>query len=75
LQTLAMAEDRAGVIAAADPRPSIEQLAAEGQITGARGPTLVGYLLSDDHLSLRHSLGYTVEINVPGRRGGQEASA
>jgi hypothetical protein len=62
--SLAMAEDRAGVVAAADPRPVLRSLAEAGQLTGARGTSLIGYLLSDDHLSLRRVLGYHVDVEL-----------
>jgi hypothetical protein len=63
-QSMAMAQDRAGVVAAADPRPALRGLAEEGELTSARGTSLVGYLLSDDHLSLRRSLGYHVDVEL-----------
>ncbi|MFO0633802.1 MAG: hypothetical protein U0168_13215 [Nannocystaceae bacterium] len=71
--TLAMAEDRAGVLASADPRPALEYLRRVDELVHPRGAMLVGYLLSDDHIGLRRTLGYVLELNVPRRRA-QEAS-
>ncbi|MBK8236500.1 MAG: hypothetical protein IPK74_13170 [Deltaproteobacteria bacterium] len=71
--TLAMAEDRAGVLASADPRPALEHLRRTGELVQTRGAMLVGYLLSDDHIGLRRTLGYVLELNVPRRRA-QEVS-
>jgi tetratricopeptide (TPR) repeat protein len=68
--TLRMAEDRAAVVGAADPRPTLVALAPEA--LGPRGTALVSYLLSDDHLALRRGLGYVAEIPLHGRR--REAS-
>jgi tetratricopeptide (TPR) repeat protein len=62
--SLAMAEDRAGVVAAADPRPALRALAAASELVTPRGTSLVGYLLSDDHLSLRRALGYHVDVEL-----------
>lgn len=55
---LALAEDRAAVICAADPRSSLEVIRDEGALMYARGTALLGYLIGDDHLSLRRALGY-----------------
>ena len=55
---LLLAEDRAAVIAAADPRVSLELLHDDGALLHERGTALLGYLMSDDHLSLRRALGY-----------------
>ncbi|MEM9459442.1 MAG: hypothetical protein AAGF11_35010 [Myxococcota bacterium] len=74
LETLRVAEDRAGAVCAADPRPRLRDLAAQGQLLGPRGTNVVGYLLSDDHLTLRHSLGYLTEVAAPIRRE-EETSA
>ena len=60
-QSLIMAEDRAGAACAGDPRPGLARVFAEG-VPLARGRTLAGYLLSDDHLNLRRTLGYVVEM-------------
>jgi tetratricopeptide (TPR) repeat protein len=60
--TLQMAEDRASVVCAADPRPALMALGDDA--TSARGTALVGYLLSDDHLTLRRNLRYLSE-HVP----------
>ncbi len=57
-EAMAMAEDRAGVVAAADPRATLSELYDRGRLLAPRGTSLVGYLMSDDHLSLRRSLGY-----------------
>jgi len=72
--TLAMAEDRAGILASGDPRAALEHLRRIGELGKARGAMLVGYMLSDDHLGLRRQLGYVLEMNVPRRRS-QEVSA
>ncbi len=72
--TLAMAEDRAGVLASGDPRAALEHLRRLDALGSARGAMLIGYLLSDDHLGLRRQLGYVLEMNVPRRRS-QEVSA
>ena len=60
-QSLTMAEDRAGAACAGDPRPGLARVFAEG-VPLARGRMLAGYLLSDDHLNLRRTLGYIVEL-------------
>jgi len=72
--TLAMAEDRAGVLASGDPRAALEFLRRIDALDTARGAMLIGYMLSDDHLGLRRQLGYLLEMNVPRRRS-QEVSA
>jgi hypothetical protein len=59
-----MAEDRAGVVCAADPRPALTELNHTKQLAEPRGTVLAGYLLSDDHLSLRRALGYHAEIEL-----------
>ncbi len=59
---LAMAQDRAGVVAAADPRPALGRVLETEGLTGERATALLGYLLSDDHLGLRRSLGYQVAL-------------
>jgi tetratricopeptide (TPR) repeat protein len=56
---LRMAEDRAAIVCSADPRPALAALGEE--VITARGTALVGYLLSDDHLTLRRSLRYLSE--------------
>jgi tetratricopeptide (TPR) repeat protein len=68
LETLRVAEDRAGAVCAADPRPRLRELAERGLLAGPRGTSVVGYLLSDDHLTLRHNLGYLTEVAAPIRR-------
>jgi tetratricopeptide (TPR) repeat protein len=64
-EALSMAQDRAGVIASADPRPALERLLEGGDrrvLIEERATALLGYLLSDDHLGLRRSLGYQVAL-------------
>ena len=68
LDALHVAEDRAGAVCAADPRPRLRELAERGTLAGPRGTSVVGYLLSDDHLTLRHNLGYLTEVAAPIRR-------
>jgi len=68
LDTLRVAEDRAGAVCAADPRPRLRELVERGLLAGPRGTSVVGYLLSDDHLTLRHNLGYLTEVAAPIRR-------
>lgn len=68
LDTLRVAEDRAGAVCAADPRPRLRELVERGMLAGPRGTSVVGYLLSDDHLTLRHNLGYLTEVAAPIRR-------
>ena len=65
LEALHMAEDRAGVVCAADPRPTLQALGEGRELRGSRGTALVGYLLSDDHLALRRSLGYLADVSMP----------
>ena len=62
---MTMAQDRAGVIASADPRPALERLLEAGDrkvLVQERATALLGYLLSDDHLGLRRSLGYQIAL-------------
>jgi hypothetical protein len=59
--SLTMAEDRAGAACAGDPRPALSRVFAD-DVPLQRGRMLVGYLLSDDHLNLRRTLGYIVEM-------------
>jgi len=59
-----IAEDRAAVLCAGDPRISIRELRRKGSLTSARGQALLSYLVSDDHLSLRRSLGYSIEVEL-----------
>ncbi len=56
-QSLATGEDRAGAACAGDPRPALTRTMTETDASG-RGRALVSYLLSDDHLNLRKTLGY-----------------
>ena len=63
-EALQMAEDRAGAVSAGDPRPAIRHLLDQGVTGDLRTTTLIGYLLSDDHLSLRRALGYHAEIEI-----------
>ncbi len=72
--TLQMAEDRAGAVASADPRPALELLRRTDELADPRSVMLIGYLLSEDHIGLRRGLGYIIEMNVPRRRS-QEISA
>ncbi|PRP91544.1 Beta-barrel assembly-enhancing protease [Enhygromyxa salina] len=69
LEAMAMAQDRAGVVASADPRPALARL-LDGQerkvLVEERATALLGYLLSDDHLGLRRSLGYQVALDHDG---------
>lgn len=73
LSALHMAEDRAGAVCAADPRPTLAQLDDDEALRSTRGTALVGYLLSDDHLALRRSLGYLADVAVVARprKGGE----
>jgi tetratricopeptide (TPR) repeat protein len=73
LQSLQMAEDRAGAACAADPRPALARIQAAGEIESHRGRMLIGYLLSDDHLTLRRNLGYETEFHAARRTNEQEA--
>lgn len=73
-ETLRVAEDRAGAVCAADPRPRLRELAEHGVLGTQRGTSVVGYLLSDDHLTLRRNLGYLTEVAAPIRRE-EESSA
>ena len=59
-----IAEDRAAVLCAGDPRISIRELRRKGSLTSARGQALLSYLISDDYLSLRRSLGYSIELEL-----------
>lgn len=71
-EAMAMAQDRAGVVASADPRPALQRLLEQGNrklLIQERATALLGYLLSDDHLGLRRSLGYQVALE---REGEQE---
>ena len=61
--SLAMAEDRAGIIAAADPRPTLNLLGGDDQ-KKTRLRSLLEYLLSDNHLELRRNLGYQVALEL-----------
>jgi hypothetical protein len=61
LTSLMMAEDRAGAACAGDPRPALERVFADG-MPQSRARMLVGYLMSDDHLNLRRTLGYHVDM-------------
>lgn len=74
LHSLQMAEDRAGAVCAADPRPALERIREAGKLEDARGRMLVGYLLSDDHLTLRRNLGYQADFHAA-RRTAEEARA
>lgn len=65
-QSLAMAEDRAGAVCAADPKAALARVFAGG-VGPVRARMLVGYLLSDDHLTLRRTLGYVLEVTARNR--------
>ena len=65
LQALQLAEDRAGAVCAADPRPSMYTLADADALASPRATALVGYLLSDDHLAMRRGLGYLADVSMP----------
>ncbi len=68
-EAMAMAQDRAGVVASADPRPALQRLLEQGDrklLIQERATALLGYLLSDDHLGLRRSLGYQVALEHEG---------
>jgi hypothetical protein len=68
-EAMAMAQDRAGVVASADPRPALQRLLEQGDrklLIQERATALLGYLLSDDHLGLRRSLGYQVALEREG---------
>jgi tetratricopeptide (TPR) repeat protein len=75
VQSLRMAEDRAGAVCAADPRAALARLQSMGELEAHRGRMLIGYLLSDDHLTLRRSLGYQAEFHGTRRTAEQEARA
>jgi DNA-binding transcriptional regulator PaaX len=62
-------------VCAADPRPALARLQAAGEIDQSRGRMLIGYLLSDDHLTLRRNLGYQVDYHGGRRQPEQEAHA
>jgi hypothetical protein len=57
VRTLAMAEDRAGAVCAGDPEPALDRILGS-EVDPSRPRMLIGYLLSDDHLGLRKTLGY-----------------
>jgi hypothetical protein len=59
-----MAEDRAGTVCAADPRPTVRLIAQAGELASQRATTLFGYLVSDDHLGLRRTIGYGAAIEL-----------
>jgi len=56
-----MAEDRAGAVCSADPHPALEEIARDEGFTSTRSTMLVSYLVSDEHLALRRTLGYHLE--------------
>ncbi|MCA9689733.1 MAG: tetratricopeptide repeat protein, partial [Myxococcales bacterium] len=60
LQTLRALEVRSGAICAGDPRPTLEHLELEAQRGAPRVTELVSFLLSDEHLWIRKTLGYAV---------------
>lgn len=63
-ETLHMAEDRAGVVCAADPRPALAELSEAGALETSRGTALLGFLPSDDHLALRRVFGYRPAFEI-----------
>ncbi|GEM_PF-1941633 len=74
-ETALMAQDRAGIVSSGDPRPGLRRLLGQDldtssptsmkkALTGQRGTSLIGYLLSDDHLGLRRALGYEVALEL-----------
>lgn len=63
-QSMATAQDRAGVACSADPRPVLRDMLADGTLSSRRGTALLGYMLSDDHLSLRRTLGYHAGVEL-----------
>jgi len=51
-------EDRVGVLCSGDPRITLAALKQSGQLTSDRATLLMRYLVCDEHLSVRRSLGY-----------------
>ncbi|MGB1276592.1 MAG: hypothetical protein ACPG77_12655, partial [Nannocystaceae bacterium] len=51
-------EDRVGVLCSGDPRIVLAALKQSGQLTSDRATLLMRYLVCDEHLSVRRSLGY-----------------
>ena len=75
LRSLRLAEDRAGAVCAADPRPALARIESTGELEHVRGRMLIGYLVSDDHLTLRRSLGYQADFHAARRSVEHEARA
>lgn len=63
-RSMATAQDRAGVACSADPRPVLRDMLADKTLGTRRGTALLGYMLSDDHLSLRRTLGYHAGVEL-----------
>ncbi|MEM6290235.1 MAG: hypothetical protein AAGA54_03190 [Myxococcota bacterium] len=55
-------QDRAGAACAGDPRPALTIALRSGLFVRVRA--LISYLVSDDHLNLRQSLGYHMGANA-----------
>ncbi|MCA9715560.1 MAG: hypothetical protein KC468_12860 [Myxococcales bacterium] len=56
--TLRALEDRAGVLCSGDPRISLRRFAEARELPSARAARLISFVVSDEHLWLRRSLGY-----------------
>lgn len=61
---LQRAEDRAAVIACGDPRIVFADERRFPVLSEPRAAALAGYLVSEEHLSLRRALGYHVELEL-----------
>ncbi len=53
-------EDRIGVLCSGDPRITLAGLKQSGHLTSTRAQLLLRYLVGDEHLSVRRSLGYHI---------------
>ncbi len=51
-------EDRVGILCSGDPRITLAALKQSGHLTSTRAQLLLRYLVGDEHLSIRRSLGY-----------------
>ncbi len=59
------AEDRAAVLCAADPRATLQMLVREDDgLCSDRATSLLGFLVSDAHLTVRRAVGYPSEIEL-----------
>ena len=56
--TLRALEDRAGVLCSGDPRASLIRFAETRELPSKRAARLISFIVSDEHLWLRRSLGY-----------------